>query len=268
MINIATLITCHNRREKTLNCLNALAVAAPCFASGQGITLMDDGSTDATREAVLSSFPQVDILIGSGSLFWCGGMRTAWTHAAKKNPDYYLLLNDDTLLYPEAIHSLLETCGGSDQRRIGVGAIKDPTTGEATYGCWNRESGLIKPNGSNQSCDTFNANAVLIPRCVYEEMGIFHDRYTHGMGDFDYGYQARKRGIEVIMSSNFIGECPRNSSKGTWRDCSLPRLERIRKLQSPKGLPFREWVIYNRRTSGFKWPWKSITPLLRILLGK
>ncbi len=49
---------------------------------------------------------------------------------------------------------------------------------------------------------------------------------------------------------------------------TLPRHERWRRLQSPKGLPFREWCLYNRRNAGWIWPWRCLSPWLRILLGR
>lgn len=265
---IAALMTCYNRRSATLACLAQLAnqqLAAGCTLS---ITLVDDGSTDGTADAVRQSNPDVEILNGDGSLYWCGGMRMAWKHAAAKDPDYYLLLNDDTVLENHAIATLLEICGSPDARRIAIAAIREPGTDRISYGGVISIGGKPPVNGTPQPCDTFNANCVLVPRKVYQELGMFHTAYTHAMGDTDYGLQARKRGIELFQSGNFLGECPQNPSTGTWRDRSLTRHRRFKALQSPKNLPFREWMEFNRRNSGWKWPYYTISPFLRILVGR
>jgi GT2 family glycosyltransferase len=61
---------------------------------------------------------------------------------------------------------------------------------------------MVPPTGRPELCDTLNANAVLVPGKVYSELGVFHDDYTHGMGDFDCGYQAGRRGARFIQSQD------------------------------------------------------------------
>ena len=66
--SIAILITCHNRRDTTLTCLSNLTQQT----LSSTVYLVDDGSTDDTSLAVQSQYPDVNILSGSGSLFWGG----------------------------------------------------------------------------------------------------------------------------------------------------------------------------------------------------
>jgi hypothetical protein len=88
------------------------------------------------------------------------------------------------------------------------------------------------------------------------------------MGDTDYGLQASRRGIELLQSGRFLGKCPNNPLEETWCNRSFSRLKRLQILQSPKGRPFREWMEFNRRNSGWKWPYYTVSPILRILLGR
>lgn len=267
-MRIAALITCFNRKDKTLECLRGLAAQELPEGTVVETVLVDDGSKDGTAEAVLAEFPATRVLTGDGSLYWCGGMRKAWAEAAKSDPDFYLLLNDDTLLLPDALRALLDLVGTPDKRIIAVAAIRDPKTGQATYGGIRKKSGLVPASGEPETCDTFNANAVLVPRAVFHELGIFHETYTHGMGDFDYGYAATRRGIRVIQSADFLGECERNALAGSWRDRSLPRAARWKQLRGPKGLPFEEWMTFNRRNAGWTWPIRTVSPYVKVLLGR
>lgn len=265
---IAVLITCFNRRESTLACLERL-YGQELPANHELITvLVDDGSKDGTGDAVRESFPQVEILKGDGNLYWCGGMRVAWAHAAKSDPDYYLLLNDDTLIEKNAISELLGLCQSPESRTIAVASIVDPNTYRASYGGVAKGTGLAIPDGQPTSCATFNANCVIVTRAVYREMGMLHSVYSHAMGDTDYGFHASKRGIEILSSGSFLGTCELNIGRDVWRDRSLDRRARFKALQSPKGLPFREWMEFNRRNSGWKWPYYTVSPILRILLGR
>ena len=269
-MHISALITCHNRPELTLRGLSQLRVLDLPEGTRLDIVLMDDGSTDGTGAAVHGMFPAVEILHGDGTLYWCGGMRMAWKHAAKRDPEFYLLVNDDTMVERDALLELLKIVAAPDARKIGVGAIQDPTTGFATYGGRRGANGiiLVNPTGQPELCATFNANLVLIPRAVFLELGFFHHAYTHGMGDFDYGFQASRRGIQVLQTPGFVGACSHNSPGGSWRDRRLSRRERLKRLHSPKAHPWKEMVAYHRRNSGCLWPYRCITPYLRILLGR
>ncbi len=98
--NIAVLLTCHNRKVKTLTCLSSLYNANIPTGYVLDIFLIDDGSTDGTAEAVMLLFPGVHMARGDGKLFWAGGMRLAWeTAMEEKSYDAYLLINDDVKLY-------------------------------------------------------------------------------------------------------------------------------------------------------------------------
>lgn len=265
-MKVSALLTCHNRRDKTLACLRNLANQSLTDLELNYI-VVDDGSTDGTGEAVQLEFPTARLIQGDGSLYWCGGMRLAWKHALTEDPDYYMMVNDDTLLNSDALETLLKMVPDPDTRVIAVAAICDPVNGEATYGGQLHSAGLIVPNGVMHACDTLNGNAVLVPRAVYHSIGMLHDAYSHAMGDLDYGNLARKNGILIYQSPHFLGTCPRNSNHNTWMDRSLSRSERFKRLLGKKGLPFNEWLIFNRRNAGSTWPWKTVSPYIRVMLG-
>lgn len=80
---IAVLLTVHNRKEKTLCCLQNLFKQKIPNGYQIEVYLTDDGCTDGTPEAVHEQFPAVHIIKGDGSLFWNRGMYTAWDTAGK-----------------------------------------------------------------------------------------------------------------------------------------------------------------------------------------
>lgn len=269
---IAVVMTCHNRRNLTVRCLESIR-AQDVLAAGQSapevrVFLLDDGSRDGTAEAARGVFPEAVIIQGDGTLFWCGGMRRAWGEAARQDPDFYWLVNDDTVMFPFALRELLAICGGASGRTIAVGAVADPATGRQVYGGWRqRGRSLVAAAGREEECETMNANCALVPREVYRRAGIFHTAYTHAMGDFDYGNAARRKGCRVVQTGRIVAACRANSEQGTWRDRELPRARRWRLLLSPKGLPPREWLVYTRRNEGVLWPLRFASPYLRVLCG-
>ena len=102
-MKIAILMTCHNRKEKTVECISALCDALAGYNKGGGngdidakLFLTDDGCTDGTAEAVgqqcFMRNLQSSIVKGNGNLYWAGGMRLAWMKALKDQQswNYYL----------------------------------------------------------------------------------------------------------------------------------------------------------------------------------
>ena len=271
---LAVLLTCHNRRDTTLSCLKALYKQDALF----DVFLVDDGSSDGTADAVKSYYPDVNITKGNGNLFWVGGMRLAFAEALKYNYDYYLWLNDDTLLKSDALPRLLDTHKLLIQRgrpnSIVVGSVEDPVTGAHTYGgrvrtnSWfsNTFKPLI-PDCEPRECDTMQGNAVLIPSIVADKVGNLDSAFIHTMGDLDYGLRARKLGCSVWVSPGYIGVCSRNSMCGSWADTNLPLTERLQKVFQTKAFPLSAWTVFVKRHSGRFWFVFWIFPYLRALIG-
>jgi GT2 family glycosyltransferase len=272
--NLAVLMTCHNRSSVTLNCLKALFKQNISFQ----VYLVDDGSSDGTSEAVKEYYPDVKILSGNGNLFWVGGTRLAFAEALKYNYDYYLWLNDDTLLEPDALHGLLNThklliqdgCPNS----IIVGSVKDPVTGTHTYGgrvsidSWfSNTFKPVKPSHEPKECDTMQGNIVLIPSLVAEKVGNLDSAFVHTMGDLDYGLRSRKLGCSVWVSPGYVGVCSRNSVCGSWADVNLPVIERLQKVFQVKAFPIKAWTVFVKRHSGYFWFVFWTFPYLRALIG-
>ena len=82
-MNLAILITSHNRKKITLKCLGNLLTAKNINTFDFDVFLFDDGSTDGTSEAIKDQYPKVNIVNGNGDLYWNQGMRLAWKTAAK-----------------------------------------------------------------------------------------------------------------------------------------------------------------------------------------
>ena len=72
--NIAVLLTVHDRKNKTLRCLENLYKQVLPNYLRLDIYLTDDGCTDGTPEAIKRQFPKVHIIKGDGNLFWNRGM--------------------------------------------------------------------------------------------------------------------------------------------------------------------------------------------------
>lgn len=251
MKTIAVLITVHNRREKTLECLTNLYSQKLPIGVNLDVYLTDDGCTDGTREIVVEKYPSIHIVEGDGSLFWNRGMIVAWEEAAKKDYDYYLWLNDDTFLYDGSISRLVENSINHLDKAIMVGATcAGNNKNEITYGGWKR--GMVIPDVSEEhQCETFNGNIVLIPKYVYYILGTNDPRFRHCLGDTDYGLRANENNIDVFQSKGLMGECDKHERPTVWMDPSLPFCTRRKNFYSPTGNNPFEFFYFRRKHYGF-----------------
>jgi len=272
---IAALITCHNRKEKILSCLEALKNQKAIEHISLRVFLVDAGSTDGTADAVRKSFPEVNLIPRDDSLFWCGGMRVAYEKAVKGDYDYYLWLNEDTTLLDHAVSILLATSAEvralEDRDCIIVGSTRDPQTGRHTYGGVIRASQYrpikfcpVEPSAKPQKCDTMNGNCVLIPREVFSIIGDLSPEFTHAIGDTDYGLRAKARGVPIWIAPGYVGVCARNPIH-PWLNPKTPLRERLKMMKSPKGRPPREWMLFTKRHTGVRWPIHMLGLYLRTL---
>lgn len=250
MFSAAVLITCHNRREKTLRCLESLRVARERADVQVDVFLVDDGSTDGTGQAVKEFFAlhsnsnlTLQLIQGTGDLFWAKGMALAWSEALKFesanhsttttfNYNYFLWLNDDVILFEDALSILMEDAS----RRFGIvvgSCCHSDDHQRLTYGILGR---------------WFNGNVVLIPAEIASAVGIISSDYSHARADNDYAERVRRAGFSFFASSRFVGTC-RNETEKKLEGKTLP--QRLMMLVRPSNWNLHDLWLFQSRYNGW-----------------
>lgn len=268
----AVLLTCFNRKEKTINCIERLSDGNKADID---FVVVDDGSSDGTCAAIKEmdlsracGTRNIVILEGNGNLFYSGGMRKAMEYAKDNiKADYYILVNDDVIFDAGVIDELEKL----DKHKVLVGAMRNSKE-ECSYGGIRYVKRIhyetVKPSDIDRRCDTFNANFVAVPAKVFEAVPVMDEHYKHSLGDFDYGMSIKKGGYALEVLDHFVGICESNSSQGTWRDKKLSRRERIKQKESVKGAPAAQWYYFLKKNFGLFYALiYSVTPYIRILFG-
>ena len=260
---IAVLMTVHNRRNITLECLKHLYENKTGEGDSIHVYMVDDGCTDGTPEAVKTGFPQVKIISGDGNLYWNRGMIRAWEEAMKDNPNYFLLLNDDTLLFPEAVRLMLNAVSQTDSMCLISGATKATKSDSVTYGGRIGKETVV-PNGTLQRIDLINANCLLVPREVYDKIGMLDSYFHHSMGDWEYGLRASKAGIKNYLAQDYIGTC--DLHEVSLPKCYNPKYtlkERLKYLSNPLAPMPNEVFYFCYKCYGLK---RAIQSSLKIIV--
>lgn len=94
-----------NGRKDTLECLDSLLCAK--YANYR-IIVADNASSDGSVEAIRHSFPSVQVVVNEGNLGFAEGNNRGIARALEGNADFVLLLNNDTVVDPDILGSLIE----------------------------------------------------------------------------------------------------------------------------------------------------------------
>ena len=292
-MKIIALYTCFNRREKTLTSIKSLYDSLDFYNNHNvesidlEVYLTDDGCTDGTAESVKSTFPDKDIHIlkGDGNLYWAGGMRLCWKEAIKNNHnnscDYYLLVNDDTILQQNCFSELFSAESYCRKYHSQEGLISGITCSslddkEITYGgdvIVNRLTGKSKRMGicaTPQMVDIVNANILLVPNHVVDEIGIFYEGYKHSGADNDYSMMAREHGIPVLVTSNVCGVCDNDhhdADVDSRRIIGMTLSERKKYFYHPLHT-INDYLTFVKRHMIMRYPLSWLFCLMRIYIPK
>lgn len=275
-MHIVTLATCHNRKVRTLSAQKDLHEQVLPDNVNLTHVLVDDGSTDGTTQSVQEHYPDVEIVKGSGDLFWAGGMRHGWEQAVKqKEFDYLFVYNDDVHLIPEAIARLIETSlqyskDGGASAHVVVGAFSNSDGSMTSYGgllrasCWHplRFRRVEPPDEDYITVDTMNMNGCLISKEALNKVGFLSEYFEHCSADYEYGLKLHKARGSVILASGYIGTCERNDPEGMSLQKGISFLESYRRLLSIKEQPLGQRFKYYSNYGGRLWPLLWLMPYI------
>lgn len=258
------LTTVFNRCEQTIASLTTLNEACSKLHLNAKFVIVDDNSTDGTLSEIKRLFPEVDVVQGSGSLFWAGGMRQGFSHISAEGYEYDFLVafNDDIIL---SIPALTKFFAALKTEEILVGAFLS-SRGELTYGgrrqtgFWPLNFGAVSSGDLGGYVDVANFNFVAIPQSLLKKINFIDDYFIHNGADFDFSLRARKAGFRIKMFDEPIGMAERNPLKDTSSDQTLNMTLRLKKLISNKEYPVRQRFKFCWNHGGSLWLFWFLRP--------
>lgn len=271
-MKIAVLLSSYNRAAKTLNCIKTLYNQHPLL----DFYLVDDNSSDSTVNDILQNYPDVNIIKGSGDLFWAGAMRYGWSKIDHKQYQALIVVNDDVEFYENAIKNAIGqfneiTDIKKSQDFILVGSThyfnknkKVSYGGQKKSSLWHPlKFSLIEPSAEFIEADTLNMNFAIIPTTIIHKHGFLKEYFVHGGADFEFGLRLKKNNVKIYVMKGYIGKCNRNPDS----IFSGNILERFRAFNSPKVQPFNQRYRYFRNYGGFFWPILFSLSYIKLFFG-
>ena len=197
-----------NRLEDTSDCLSSiLGMEYPNYR----VLVVDNGSTDGSPSALRERFPKVTVLEAPANLGFAAGNNLGIRYALARGAQYILLLNNDTVVDRDMLAELV--AGEESDPSVGIvgpkiyyfddpqriwfaGADRHPLILSAVRTGRGRLDGprFAQPRRVGFICGA----AMLVKRCVWEEVGLLDEGFFMYYEDADFCLRAIKNGFELL----------------------------------------------------------------------
>lgn len=257
---VVVFVTCFNRRETTLRFLESFFTEAKRSRHSFSIFLMDDSSPDGTGEAVVKKYPDINVIYGSGNLFWVGGVRLILETIGEDLKNYHaiLLINDDIVLNSGSLDSLVNYGFSEDAIIGGTVCTRDgqiESSGSLLGRFCKPKPRILVANGQLQECDLMPGHIMLIPMNIYDSLNGFDKVLPYRFLDLEFTLRASRNGKKVLLAPEIVATTDEvhnyyletSSMRG-----SIGKLVK-RILLDPKGPYWKESVYYLRKVSPTLW---------------
>ena len=204
---VISVILNTNRCADTLECLESLQ--ANDYTNHYAIVL-DNASSDGSVEFIRSRFPIVQIIELKANLGYAGNNNVGIQAAVDQGADWIFVLNEDTILSPDCISSLIEVAENSP--RIGVvGPMvyhhDEPNVIQSAGGSigpsW--ESAHLAENESDigqfqqaRKVDWISGCGIMVRRTLIEEVGMIDARYFYYWEETEWCLRAARAGWSIM----------------------------------------------------------------------
>ncbi len=198
---VTVLLACHDRSDVIQECLEGFA--RQCVPRGTfELVVIDDGSTDGTREMVESLVLPVPLrLFTQDNAGACAARNRGLPHARGR---LVLFVNDDTIPFPDTVRRHLEAHAELDDER----AIVLGTFEQSSEACENalvrmlERTDFVFGYGGFQPDDVlagvhFYTCNISVPRAAVQALGGFDESFPLYAEDTDYGVRLQALGYRI-----------------------------------------------------------------------
>ena len=212
-MKIYLLVPVHNRINHTLTLLDSFRKY--CHVENE-IIIINDGSTDHTKEILLKKYPNINVLNYDGSLFWTGSIQKGINFLSNfhiNDNDLLIIANNDVILSSDTIDILLSEIRYRDNHILSALSLdlfnknKVLKTGTQIKSWFFNISHHIfadktynEINHNPVKVDFITFRFVMMKIKTLKIVGEFNYKtFPHYGGDDDFICRARKKNIYILL---------------------------------------------------------------------
>jgi GT2 family glycosyltransferase len=204
----------YNQNQYTLDCINSLLKSD---YSNFEVLLIDNGSLKENVEYLEQRLP-ADSRLKLQKIYpnrgYVGGINYGLESGRNLNPDYFLIMNNDTIIDPTAISSLVAACKKHNNKAIITGKVYhyDEPNKIQDIGYHFKDNNLLTciPIGLNENdvgqyddeCERDILDDIfwLFPNNLYEEIGKYSTYFWFDYEQADFALRAKDKGYRLIYN--------------------------------------------------------------------
>lgn len=205
---VSIIIINWNGAKDTVECIQSLK---KCKYTNFGIVIIDNASRGNDVELLKEKFgSSIEIVKNETNLGFAGGVNVGINFALKSNPDYLLLLNNDTVVAPEFLELLIDQGEENPEVGILVPKITYYVTPQIIWSAGGhisrlRASGFSYGEGKYET--NFNESkfvkfasgcCLLIKAEVIHKIGLFDENYFLYLEDVDFCQRVQNAGYKIL----------------------------------------------------------------------
>lgn len=269
---IAIILVNYNGKSDTIECLSSLEKLS---YSNYEIIIIDNGSKDDSVNTILGLYPHVALIETKKNLGFAEGNNVGIRYAIEKGAQYFLLLNNDTIVDPQMLtYFLISIKRKKDAGILGakIYNYSKPNTIDHLGGLWNPKKAEFESLANNfieddqtyekmQQVDYVCGCAFFITKQLIEKIGFLEPKFFLIWEETDYCYRAKRKGFKTYtcpkakvwhkISSSFSGGKPQ-MHYFWWRN-RLLWIERNLEFSEKKSLYFSPILMEIFKTIKLRW---------------
>lgn len=226
--DVNILIPVHNRLQLTKSCLDSIYASE--YDGKLKVTVIDDCSTDNTTVFIKENYPDCNVITQREyDLWWSGAIRKAIEEISPnvKEKDYYLLVNNDTIVEKNTIQILTDLSKKYGRVNITPAAHKEGgglidvggffTWDESLSFGLNIRTGGYHPILKIRNADALFGRCTLFPKELINAIGNVDSlNFPQYWGDTDFFLRARRGGFRNTITNQTSVTCREdNETTGT-----------------------------------------------------
>jgi GT2 family glycosyltransferase len=208
MPELAVILVNFKRPEDTIECVQSLRRST---YTDFEIIIVDNNSADDSIERLRLHCPDATLIVNASNRGFAEGNNTGIREALARRATYILLLNNDTVIDPDALRVLTLTM--KDQRQPGIAGAKiyyfdRPLTLWFAGGYFNPHSTFGGHYGFDEedrgqydtprTCDYITGCCLLFRADLVHRIGLLERSYFAYMEDAEFCIRARRAGYPIL----------------------------------------------------------------------